>query len=54
MNDIKLDASKLLGFKIIADGGSTVRLTSPKIGDKGGITPVDQAETGAKSDTKTA
>jgi hypothetical protein len=24
-----------LGFKIIADGGSTVRLSSPKIGDKG-------------------
>ena len=35
MNEIKLDPSKLLGFKIIADGGSTVRLSSPKIGDKG-------------------
>lgn len=38
MNEIKLDPSKLLGFKIIADGGSTVRLTSPKIGDKGCVT----------------
>ena len=35
MGAIKLDPSKLLGFKIIADGESTVRLTSPKIGDKG-------------------
>ena len=34
MNEIKLDPRKLLGFKIIADGESTVRLTSPKIGDK--------------------
>jgi hypothetical protein len=35
MSAIKLDSSKLLGFKIVADGESTVRLTSPKIGDKG-------------------
>ena len=35
MNTIKIDPRKLLGFKIIADGGSTVRLSSPKIGDKG-------------------
>jgi hypothetical protein len=35
MSAIKLDPSKLLGFKIIADGESTMRLTSPKIGDKG-------------------
>ena len=40
MDKIELDCTKLLGFKIIADGGSTVRLSSPKIGDKGcpGIT----------------
>jgi len=35
MNKISLDPSKLLGFKIIAHGESTARLTSPKIGDKG-------------------
>jgi hypothetical protein len=35
MNTIKIDPRKLLGFKIIADGESMVRLTSPKIGDKG-------------------
>jgi hypothetical protein len=35
MNTIKIDPRKLLGFKIIADDESTVRLTSPKIGDKG-------------------
>ena len=34
MDSIRLDPRKLLGFKIIADGESTVRLTSPKIGDK--------------------
>jgi hypothetical protein len=34
MDQIELDCTKLLGFKIIADG-STVRLSSPKIGDKG-------------------
>jgi hypothetical protein len=34
MDKIELDCTKLLGFKIIADGGSTVRLSSPKIGDK--------------------
>jgi hypothetical protein len=34
MNSIKLDPRKLLGFKIIQDGESTARLTSPKIGDK--------------------
>jgi hypothetical protein len=40
MNESKLDPRKLLGFKIIADGESSSRLTSPKIGDKGapGIT----------------
>ena len=35
MENKELDCTKLLGFKIIADGGSTVRLSSPKIGDKG-------------------
>jgi len=35
MTAIKLDPGKLLGFKIIAGGESTMRLTSPKIGDKG-------------------
>lgn len=35
MDSIRLDPRKLLGFKIITDGESTVRLTSPKIGDKG-------------------
>ena len=35
MDKIELDCTKLLGFKIIADGGSTVQLSSPKIGDKG-------------------
>jgi len=35
MDKIELDCTKFLGFKIIADGGSTVRLSSPKIGDKG-------------------
>lgn len=35
MADIKLDPRKLLGFKIIADSGSTVMLHSPKIGAKG-------------------
>lgn len=34
MTKVDLDCTKLLGFKIIADG-STVRLSSPKIGDKG-------------------
>jgi hypothetical protein len=34
MDKIELDCTKLLGFKIIADDGSTVRLSSPKIGDK--------------------
>jgi hypothetical protein len=34
MSVIKLNPSKLLGFKIIADGESTMRLTSPKIGEK--------------------
>lgn len=40
MNTIKIDPRKLLGFKIIADGESTVRLTSPKIGAKGNINQV--------------
>ena len=34
MDTVKLDLGKLLGFKIIANGESTMRLTSPKIGDK--------------------
>jgi hypothetical protein len=34
MDKIELDCRKLLGFKIVADGGSTLRLSSPKIGDK--------------------
>ena len=38
MTRIELDCTKLLGFKIIVDGESTVRLTSPKIGDKGANT----------------
>lgn len=38
MNEIKLDPRNLLGFKIVADGESAVRLTSPKIGDKAVIT----------------
>jgi hypothetical protein len=57
MSAIKLDPSKLLGFKIIADGGSAVRLTSPKIGGKGdpGIAQVVAAgplgaKVGIKSD----
>lgn len=41
MASIKLDPRKLLGFKIIADGGSEAKLHSPKIGAKGcpGIEP---------------
>lgn len=35
MSAIKLDLRKLLGFKIIADGESVVKLHSPKIGAKG-------------------
>jgi len=57
MNTIKIDPRKLLGFKIIADDESTVRLTSPKIGDKGApiIAQVDgtgplAAKVGVKSD----
>ena len=46
MNTIKVDPRKLLGFKIIADGGSTVRLTSPKIGDKGAPTIAQIVGTG--------
>ncbi len=34
MTKIALDCSKLLGFKIIADGAAT-KLCSPKIGAKG-------------------
>lgn len=34
MNEIKLDPSKLLGFRIIVDG-EAVTLHSPKIGVKG-------------------
>ncbi len=34
MNKIKLDPRKLLGFKIIADGNSVMKLHSPKIGAK--------------------
>jgi len=55
MNAIKLDPRKLLGFKIIADGESTARLTSPKIGDKDNITHVAgnsplAAKVGVKTD----
>ncbi|HEY1384125.1 MAG TPA: hypothetical protein VGF43_10940 [Dongiaceae bacterium] len=35
MSGIKLDPTKLLGFKIIATGASTATLRSPKIGGKG-------------------
>jgi len=35
MKELKLDPRKLLGFKIIADGGSEAKLHSPKIGAKG-------------------
>jgi hypothetical protein len=35
MKEIKLDPRKLLGFKIVADGNSVVKLHSPKIGTKG-------------------
>lgn len=35
MSDIKLDPKKLLGFRIIDAGGSTMVLHSPKIGAKG-------------------
>jgi len=34
MNKIKLDPTKLLGFKIIATGQSPATLRSPKIGGK--------------------
>ena len=34
MTKVALDCTKLLGFKIIADGAAT-RLCSPKIGAKG-------------------
>jgi hypothetical protein len=34
MNEIKLDPRKLLGFKIIASGQTTMTLHSPKIGGK--------------------
>lgn len=57
MDTVKIDPSKLLGFKIIADGQSMVRLTSPKVGDKGdpgiaqvvGIGPL-AAKVGAKEE----
>ena len=35
MSKIKLDLTRLLGFKIIATGESTATLRSPKIGGKG-------------------
>jgi len=35
MSGIKIDPRKLLGFKIIATDASTIKLSSPKIGDKG-------------------
>jgi len=56
MSAVKLDPSKLLGFKIIADGASTVRLTSPKIGDKGAqnITQIATGPLVAKIGTKGA
>ena len=34
MKDIKLDPTKLLGFKIVAASGSVAKLHSPKIGGK--------------------
>ena len=54
MSAIKLDPNKLLGFKIIADGGSTVRLSSPKIGDKGCPSIAQPAEAAAKTGAKAA
>lgn len=56
MNTIKIDPRKLLGFKIIADGESTIRLSSPKIGDKGAPAVAQIVGTGplaAKIGTKT-
>lgn len=35
MTDIKLNPRKLLGFKVVANGGSADVLHSPKIGGKG-------------------
>lgn len=49
MNEIKLDPSKLLGFKIIVDG-EAVKLRSPKIGVKG-CTVADQAAPAARTGT---
>jgi hypothetical protein len=34
MSEIKLDTTRLLGFKIIATGESTATLRSPKVGGK--------------------
>ena len=45
MSGIKLDPRKLLGFKIIARGESTLALQSPKIGGK--QCQVIDADTGA-------
>jgi hypothetical protein len=44
MKEIKLDPTKLLGFKIIAEG-SAAKLSSPKIGVKGCTTITAAAST---------
>jgi len=48
MTKIELDPKNLLGFKIIATDGSTMKLSSPKIGDKG-CTVVEVAHAGPAS-----
>lgn len=48
MSEVNLDLRKLLGFKIIADGRSTVQLTSPKIGDKAVISIAQTGPLSAK------
>jgi hypothetical protein len=59
MSEIKLDITRLLGFKIIATGESTATLRSPKIGGKGctvvevtasTTTAVLRAKVGTKTD----
>jgi hypothetical protein len=34
MNEVKLDTTKLLGFKIVASKDASIALLSPKIGGK--------------------
>jgi hypothetical protein len=54
MTDIKLDPKKLLGFKIIAAGGSATKVRSPKIGAKGcvpGMMMADEIAAAVKAGT---